>query len=161
MGGPLVLSGRPEDVRDIFRADPMIFEPWNTDVLKPVLGSNSVILTSGTKHREYRKLLVPPFHGQRMRSYAQSMASAAHDCASKWHEGEDFRAYNFTQSVSLEVILDTVFGVTDPLVRSGLKALLPELLNLGNGLPMFFKFLRLPVVPSCLLYTSPSPRDRG
>ena len=60
MGGPLVLSGRPEDVRDIFRADPMIFEPWNTDVLKPVLGSNSVILTSGTKHREYRKLLVPP-----------------------------------------------------------------------------------------------------
>ncbi|GIS80962.1 MAG: hypothetical protein CM1200mP14_25280 [Gammaproteobacteria bacterium] len=31
MGGPLVLSGRPEDVRDIFRADPMIFEPWNTD----------------------------------------------------------------------------------------------------------------------------------
>ncbi|GIS80963.1 MAG: hypothetical protein CM1200mP14_25290 [Gammaproteobacteria bacterium] len=83
-----------------------------------------------------------------MRSYAQSMASAAHDCASKWHEGEDFRAYNFTQSVSLEVILDTVFGVTDPVVRSGLKALLPELLNLGNGLPMFLKFLRLPVVPS-------------
>ena len=154
MGGPLVLSGRPEDVRDIFRADPMIFEPWNTDVLKPVLGSNSVILTSGTKHREYRKLLVPPFHGQRMRSYAQSMASAAHDCASKWHEGEDFRAYNFTQSVSLEVILDTVFGVTDPVVRSGLKALLPELLNLGNGLPMFFKFLRLPVVPSWRRFTA-------
>ena len=153
MGGPLVLSGRPEDVRDIFRADPMIFEPWNTDVLKPVLGSNSVILTSGTKHREYRKLLVPPFHGQRMRSYAQSMASAAHDCASKWHEGEDFRAYNFTQSVSLEVILDTVFGVTDPVVRSGLKALLPELLNLGNGLPMFLKFLRLPVVPSWRRFT--------
>ena len=154
MGGPLVLSGRPEDVRDIFRADPMIFEPWNTDVLKPVLGSNSVILTSGTKHREYRKLLVPPFHGQRMRSYAQSMASAAHGCASKWHEGEDFRAYNFTQSVSLEVILDTVFGVTDPVVRSGLKALLPELLNLGNGLPMFLKFLRLPVVPSWRRFTA-------
>ena len=154
MGGPLVLSGRPEDVRDIFRADPMIFEPWNTDVLKPVLGSNSVILTSGTKHREYRKLLVPPFHGQRMRSYAQSMASAAHDCASKWHEGEDFRAYNFTQSVSLEVILDTVFGVTDPVVRSRLKALLPELLNLGNGLPMFLKFLRLPVVPSWRRFTA-------
>ena len=154
MGGPLILSGRPEDVRDIFRADPMIFEPWNTDVLKPVLGSNSVILTSGTKHREYRKLLVPPFHGQRMRSYAQSMASAAHDCASKWHEGEDFRAYNFTQSVSLEVILDTVFGVTDPVVRSGLKALLPELLNLGNGLPMFLKFLRLPVVPSWRRFTA-------
>ena len=154
MGGPLVLSGRPEDVRDIFRADPMIFEPWNTDVLKPVLGSNSVILTSGTKHREYRKLLVPPFHGQRMRSYAQSMASAAHDCASKWHEGENFRAYNFTQSVSLEVILDTVFGVTDPVVRSGLKALLPELLNLGNGLPMFLKFLRLPVVPSWRRFTA-------
>ena len=154
MGGPLVLSGRPKDVRDIFRADPMIFEPWNTDVLKPVLGSNSVILTSGTKHREYRKLLVPPFHGQRMRSYAQSMASAAHDCASKWHEGEDFRAYNFTQSVSLEVILDTVFGVTDPVVRSGLKALLPELLNLGNGLPMFLKFLRLPVVPSWRRFTA-------
>ena len=154
MGGPLVLSGRPEDVRDIFRADPMIFEPWNTDVLKPVLGSNSVILTSGTKHREYRKLLVPPFHGQRMRSYAQRMASAAHDCASKWHEGEDFRAYNFTQSVSLEVILDTVFGVTDPVVRSGLKALLPELLNLGNGLPMFLKFLRMPVVPSWRRFTA-------
>ena len=62
MGGPLVLSGRPEDVRDIFRADPMIFEPWNTDVLKPVLGSNSVILTSGTKHREYRKLLLSLIH---------------------------------------------------------------------------------------------------
>ena len=154
MGGPLVLSGRPEDVRDIFRADPMIFEPWNTDVLKPVLGSNSVILTSGTKHREYRKLLVPPFHGHRMRPYAQSMASAAHDCASKWHEGKDFRAYNFTQSVSLEVILDTVFGVTDPVVRSNLKALLPELLNLGNGLPMFLKFLRLPVVPSWRRFTA-------
>ena len=154
MGGPLVLSGRPEDVRDIFRADPMIFEPWNIDVLMPVLGSNSVILTSGTRHREYRKLLIPPFHGRRMRSYAQHMASAAHDCASEWHEGEDFRAYNFTQSVSLEVILDTVFGVTDPVVRSGLKALLPELLNLGSGLPMFLKFLRLPVVPSWRRFTA-------
>ena len=154
MGGPLVLSGRPEDVRDIFRADPMIFEPWNIDVLMPVLGSNSVIHTSGTKHREYRKLLIPPFHGRRMRSYAQHMASAAHDCASEWHEGEDFRAYNFTQSVSLEVILDTVFGVTDPVVRSGLKALLPELLNLGSGLPMFLKFLRLPVVPSWRRFTA-------
>jgi cytochrome P450 len=82
------------------------------------------------------------------------MASAAHDCASKWHEREDFRAYNFTQSVSLEVILDTVFGVADPVVRSGLKALLPELLNLGNGLPMFLKFLRLPVVPSWKRFTA-------
>ena len=154
MGGPLVLSGRPEDVKDIFRADPMIFEPWNVDMLEPVLGSNSVILTSGTKHREYRKLLTPPFHGQRMRSYAQRMATAAHDCASEWLEGENFRAYNFTQSVSLEVILDTVFGVTDPAVRGELKALLPELLDLGNGLPMFLKFLRLPVIPSWRRFTA-------
>ena len=154
MGGPLVLSGRPEDVKDIFRADPMIFEPWNVDMLEPVLGSNSVILTSGTKHREYRKLLTPPFHGQRMRSYAQRMATAAHDCASEWLEGENFRAYKFTQSVSLEVILDTVFGVTDPAVRGELKALLPELLDLGNGLPMFLKFLRLPVIPSWRRFTA-------
>ena len=132
----------------------MIFEPWNVDMLEPVLGSNSVILTSGTKHREYRKLLTPPFHGQRMRSYAQRMATAAHDCASEWLEGENFRAYKFTQSVSLEVILDTVFGVTDPAVRGELKALLPELLDLGNGLPMFLKFLRLPVIPSWRRFTA-------
>jgi cytochrome P450 family 110 len=153
MGGPMVLSGRPEDVAEIFRADPGIFEAWQVGMLEPVLGSTSLILSSGEQHRKDRRLLLPPFHGKRMRNYASLIAGATASAISRFVPGQEFTAHSFAQAVSLDVILQAVFGLSDPLRRNQYAELFPKMLALGNAIPMFFPILRLPFVPSWARFT--------
>ena len=39
-------------------------------VFKSLLGDNSVICLSGSSHQRQRQLMMPPFHGDRMRTYS-------------------------------------------------------------------------------------------
>jgi len=75
--GPLVLTGDPEGIKEIFTADPDTFKPFGTVPLEPIVGPNSMLLLSGARHKRERKLLMPPFHGERMRAYGQIMQSTA------------------------------------------------------------------------------------
>src|SRR5688572_24403703 len=68
MGVPMVSTGDPALIRAIFAADPDTFEAFGVELLGPVLGRESLILLSGERHRAARKLLSPPFRGERMRA---------------------------------------------------------------------------------------------
>ncbi len=45
-------------------------------LLGPILGERSVLLLDGAEHLRHRRLLLPPFHGQRMKAYAEMMLEA-------------------------------------------------------------------------------------
>src|SRR3712207_2251946 len=53
-------------------------------VLGPVVGERSVLLLDGAEHLRHRKLLLPPFHGQRMRAYEEVMREAADRAIDSW-----------------------------------------------------------------------------
>ncbi|MRG95478.1 cytochrome P450 [Polyangium spumosum] len=112
--GTVVATGDPEGIREIFTADPALFTPYAVLPLEPVVGRHSVLLLDGARHRRERKLLTPPFHGDRMRAYGELMANITLRNAAALPPGAAFKAQDLTQDVSLEVIIEAVFGVRDP-----------------------------------------------
>ena len=59
-------------------------------MLGPVVGERSVLLADGAEHMRQRKLLLPPFHGERMRAYEEVMREAADRAIDGWPVGEPF-----------------------------------------------------------------------
>lgn len=112
--GPVVMTGDPEGIKEIFTADPETFEPFGTVPLEPLVGPNSMLLLHGARHKRERKLLMPPFHGERMRAYGQIMQSTALDAVSRLRPGERFVMLDITQAITFDIILRAVFGVQDP-----------------------------------------------
>lgn len=140
-GGTLVVSATPDGVKSIFGADPDTFEPFSVESMTPVLGSGSLLLQHGATHRRARKLLTPPFHGARMRSYGQTMAGITARRLRTAPRAE-FDIEQLFRDVSLEIILQTVFGVQDDNdVHRAQKLVLDTLAGFS---PLFamFQFLR-------------------
>jgi cytochrome P450 family 135 len=112
--GTWVLVTDPDAVKQIFTGDPRLLHAGEANVvLLPVLGSHSVLLLDEDAHMAQRKLMLPPFHGERMRGYEQTMAEVAAREIERWPAGEPLSAWPTMQAITLEVIMRTVFGVTD------------------------------------------------
>jgi cytochrome P450 len=75
-----------------------------------------------------RKLMLPPFHGQRMRAYEETIAAAARAEVARWPHGAEFPLRPGMQAVTLEVILTAVFGVAAGDRRDRLRDLLSRVL---------------------------------
>ncbi len=109
----LVLSN-PEHVKEVFKGPPDTFHAGEANrILLPVLGEHSVLLLDGGAHMEQRKLLLPPFHGQRMQRYGGLMAEVAAAEIERWPRGVAYRLRPRMQALTLEIILRAVFGVDE------------------------------------------------
>src|SRR5918997_895873 len=72
--GPAVLVSDPEAIRAVFMADPEVFRAGDGNrALEPVLGPGSLLLLDGREHLRRRRLVLPPFHGARLRPWADAM----------------------------------------------------------------------------------------
>ena len=112
--GEVVITGSPEGLRDIFSADPGTFEPLGNLPLEPAVGPHSLLLLSGPRHKRERQLLMPPFHGERMRAYGETMRELTLRAASPLRPGALLRAQELTQAISLDVIIHAIFGIEEP-----------------------------------------------
>ncbi len=83
--GTWVFLAHPDAVKQVFTGDPRLLHAGEANVvLLPVLGSNSVLLLDEAPHMAQRKLLLPPFHGERMRGYADTMRDVAERELDRW-----------------------------------------------------------------------------
>lgn len=114
LNADLAITGRTELIREIFTADPDDYLPFGNEVLTPLVGAESILIQAGPGHRRDRRLLAPPFLGSRMRDLGPMMVRATRRRIDGLHTGEQFRALELTQSISLDVILDAAFGVEEP-----------------------------------------------
>jgi cytochrome P450 len=144
LNGTLVITGDPAHVQQIFSADPDTFAPFGSNSIEPLVGPNSVLLLQGARHRRERKLLVPPFHGARMRAYGETIRQAAQAAMTTWSVGQPFVMQASTQWISLEVIVRAVFGVQDAARIEVLRAALIELVAATVPSLLFFPWLRRP-----------------
>jgi cytochrome P450 len=122
---PLVMVARPDVLRALYAERRHGLPPGRTLTLRPLLGPRSLLLLEGEEHLERRRLMTPPFHGERMRAYQAVMREAAARELATWPEGRPFAVHPGMQAITLEVILRAVFGVADD---ARLKALLRDLL---------------------------------
>jgi cytochrome P450 family 135 len=107
-----VMIFEPDMVKQVFRGPPDGLHAGEANaVLGPVVGEHSLLLLDGAEHLRERKLMLPPFHGERMRAYAEVIREAADSSIASWPLGEPFAALPHMQSLTLEVIMRAVFGV--------------------------------------------------
>lgn len=117
----LVVTVDPDAVRQIFTSDPDVMRAGEANViLAPILGPRSVLLLDGPEHLRQRKLMLPPFHGERMRAYEEIMRGAAERAVDGWPRGRRFAVLESMQAITLEVILRAVFGMDDAAERARL-----------------------------------------
>ena len=97
------------------RADPSVFHAGEANALAlgDALGEHSLLTLDEGRHMSQRKLLLPPFHGERVRRYVDLMAEATAEQVESWPLGRPFALRPRMQAITLEVILRAVFGVRD------------------------------------------------
>jgi cytochrome P450 len=102
----------PESVRQVFRGPPDRLRAGEANApLGAVLGRRSVLLLDGAEHLRQRRLMLPAFHGERMRDYASVMEDATDRAIESWPVGEPFAILGSMQSLTLDVIMSAVFGI--------------------------------------------------
>jgi cytochrome P450 family 110 len=137
---PVVCTGDPAAIKAIYTADPDTFEPLAKD-LGELLGQ-SLILMAGAEHRRARKLMMPPFQGARMRAYGDLMCRLTEQGTADWKAGQTVKLLETAQHISLDVILQAVFGVTESDSMAALSTVLLEITNGISPLLAIFPALR-------------------
>jgi cytochrome P450 family 135 len=131
--GTWVFLTHPDAVKQVFTGDPRLLHAGEGNrVLAPLLGKNSVLLLDEGPHMRQRKLMLPPFHGERMRAYRDTMASVTESELERWPHGDPVKLWPRMQAITLEVIVRTVFGVSEGDRLDALRPALRELLEWGS-----------------------------
>jgi cytochrome P450 len=135
---PWVMLGDPEDVRAVFTAGPQRTNAGEANaILRPTLGSHSLLLLDGEEHLRQRKLMLPAFHGERIERYREIMREATERAVASWPAGEPFALRPHTQAITFEVIVRAVFGVDDAAAMERLREPLRRMLDwAGNPAPL-------------------------
>ncbi|MEQ9667759.1 cytochrome P450 [Coleofasciculus sp. G2-EDA-02] len=144
---PFVYLSNPQAIKEIFTADPELFESGRGNrVLRYLLGDNSLILLDGEPHQRQRRLLMPPFHGDRLREYSQLICDITETVTAEWTVGQPLIIRTYTQEITLRVILQAVFGLHKGERYTQLRHLLSTLLasfdSPLSSTMLFFPWLR-------------------
>jgi cytochrome P450 len=147
-----IYFSHPQAIQQIFTADPELFDSGSGNkVLLPFVGYNSLLLLDGDRHQRQRRLLTPPFHGERMRAYGKLICEITEQVISQWRIGEPFRVRPFMQDISLRVILSAVFGLHEgerfDQLRQLFSSMLDSISSPWTSSFLFFPFLQKDLGP--------------
>lgn len=132
--GDWVMVSDPEIVKQVFTGDPKVFHAGEgNQILRPILGDNSLLVLDEKQHISQRRLLLPPFHGERMQAYGETMSEIAAREIESWPTGTPYQLRPRMQAITLEIILATVFGVEGGERMAALRDALREFLDLTTN----------------------------
>ena len=107
-----VVTSHPDHVRSLFTAKPDLAPTMTGESpLRPILGPNSVLTSLGDRHMRQRKLLLPPFHGDAVRRYAEMIGEVVDAEIDRWPIGKAFALRPAMQAITLDVIMSAIFGI--------------------------------------------------
>ena len=129
--GTWVVLSNPADIEAVFKADPELLLTGQTnEILEPLLGPRSVLLLDGAAHLQQRKLMLPAFHGEQMGRYGELIGDIAAQEIESWERGSTQQLRPRMQALTLEVIVQAIFGVTDRRRHDALADALRNLLDM-------------------------------
>ncbi|UYM07025.1 cytochrome P450 [Solicola gregarius] len=128
----LVFINRREHIKEVFTGDPQVFHAGEgNELLRTVMGQHSVLLVDDETHLRARKLLMPAFHGAALRSYEGLVGTLAKSDVDSWRPGEPLVALDRMNALTLEIIMQVVFGVTDEERLSRLRPVVNNTVSIG------------------------------
>src|ERR1700742_4431016 len=142
--GKWVIVSDPEMIKQVFTGDPKVFHAGEgNEILRPLLGEFSLLTLDEDAHMSQRKLLLPPFHGRRMAGYEETMREIAAREIESWPTGVPYRLRPRMQAMTLEIIIETVFGVHGGARLDELRAALRDFLDMLTNPRMLAPILTL------------------
>ena len=155
-GGTLVFVNHPQAIQEILTNDRKKFTSpgESSKILQPLLGDYSVVMLDGNRHKRRRQLLMPSFHGDRMRAYGDLICNLTTKVFDQLPQNQPFSARNALQEISLQVILQTVFGLYEGERCQQLKQMLASMLDVFKS-PLSSSFLFFPFLQKDLGAWSP------
>ncbi|MEH2181820.1 cytochrome P450 [Nostoc sp.] len=144
---PIVLISNPQAIQEVFTTDPKYLDSGEVAGIKPpFIGQQSLIALSGDRHKRQRKLLTPPFHGERMLAYGKIIQDMTEQVTSQWAIGSPFSVRSAMQRITFGVILKAVFGLEDGTRYEQLQQLLTTRLegtkSIFRAILLLFPFLQ-------------------
>ncbi|ARV62985.1 cytochrome P450 [Nostocales cyanobacterium HT-58-2] len=146
-GKPVTFVSHPKALEDVLTAPLGTFTSGEgNEMFSPLMGNSSIMLLDGKPHQRLRKLIMPPFHGERMRFYGQHICELTEQMMQSWTIGQSFDLRACTENVPVNVLPKVVFGLTEGERSKQLHEKLLALVNLSTSpliaLHLFFPPLR-------------------
>ncbi|MFL5843423.1 MAG: cytochrome P450 [Solirubrobacteraceae bacterium] len=129
---PSVVTVDGDAIARLLTGDPLTKRHAN-DVVRPLVGDDAVILIDGREHLARRKLLLPPFHGERVKGYGELLRRLTDEEAARWRAGDEVAILPIAQDLTIEVILQALLGVADEALRSRFRRLIDDTLFYPMG----------------------------
>jgi cytochrome P450 len=113
LGLTMVHVAHPELVKAVFGGDSDVLRAGqaNAAILEPLVGPHSVLVLDGPEHMRQRKLILPAFHGDRMRAWEAAVREITRAEIARWPTGRPFALRPSMQAITLDVIVRVVFGI--------------------------------------------------
>jgi cytochrome P450 len=129
--GETVVVSDAEAIATIFTGDP---ETWRAgesyELLKPLIGEHSLVVLDGAEHLQVRRQMLPPFHGDAVRSYEELIESITAEEIGRWPMGRPIELNERMRAITLEVMLRAVIGTEEPAVLEELRTTLARAVDL-------------------------------
>ncbi len=144
--GEIVFLNDPAAIKAVFTGDPDElhageFNMANDKFLLFLVGPHSLLNVDGGEHLAQRRLLLPPFHGERLGAYREAMVEAAERSIAEWPLGEPFELRERMQAITLEVILRSVCGIEEPERRDEFRRRADSFLAAATTPPVIVQLL--------------------
>ncbi|MEC4811959.1 MAG: cytochrome P450 [Scytonema sp. PMC 1069.18] len=144
---PLVIVSHPQGIKQIFTSAKEITASGKLNQgAAPLVGTNGLLMLDGLPHKHRRQLLMPPLHGTRVQSYGQRICQVAEKVMNGLAIGKPFYAYSIMQKITLEVILQALFGLHQGERYEQFRQILSNLLSFARsgwlGLSLSYPFLQ-------------------
>ena len=141
-GDNVVFVHHPEAIRQILTSDRTKFFASGKEnaIFKPLVGDYSIFFLEGDRHTKRRKLLLPPFHGERMQAYSNLICNLTAKIFAQLPLNQTLTARAITQDISLQVILEAVYGLQRGERSQEIKKLLTNLTDVFRS-PLSSAFL--------------------
>jgi cytochrome P450 len=134
---PMIVVSDPAAVRAVFTAPAGTATAGaSSTFLEPFAGPNSILLLDGDAHLRQRRLMLPPFHGERMRAHRGLVGELAAREVERWPAGQVLETHPRMQALTLDVIMRIVFGTELPALRVAIR----RALDLTMSLPRMLVF---------------------
>ncbi len=126
------MLSRPDHIREVFGGSPAVMHAGEGNTaLEPVMGSSSLLLLDDEDHVRMRRQLMPAFSGQALRGYAEMVHELAVAEVETWPTGTPFQMHERMRNLTLEIILQVIFGVTDHQRLNTLRPLVDKIVSVS------------------------------
>lgn len=114
LGERWIVLAHPDAVRDVFAQGPSEVNSGEPNqVLRPMIGRRNLLLMDGREHLHRRRMVLPSFHGERMRGYEPVIRGAAAREVASWPIGVPLAVLPRMEALVFGVVLRCVFGLSE------------------------------------------------